>query len=580
MKDTITHFMWGYQPHFRRSVEQTAEIALREIGAGVGPRCYLVGFGIERSAQWPVCIEPETEPIADTDLGSVSSRADTLYESHEDFRTFDSDPRVDELRHAWLKNQSHAAALCEVLSSSAAGQGRTFFASPAKRVGDYDVHVVISVIADRWAELPSLHTNRRQRMDLQTSLQEAVVCAILAAATRALDRKEPPQSLSIETLGDHHNLIRLAADHFMYSVGIMSGQLFASGLHAALDAVAAQPYEGRTGVGKIVLTAQTSNYVQTTVELTKTVQIDHTRAFRKVLEMSGADLHVLCNGLVVYGLGHLTDTYPSSAEEAFELRVVGRGSWELAHADTPLLRVDNTRPTLPRRPVSEHHFSDTVRRVFSETKLADIAALWSLAEGAAKQEHGTMLVVHRDAENEAARLEPQALRIAPAALSEEVLRAVTNIDGAVLVSPDGRCHAVGVILDGRATGTGDPARGARYNSAVRYSEAANGDCLVIIVSEDGMINLLPDLRRRIQRSELERALADHEAASQGEVDFEQFYRRDDHIVALRFYLNADQCRQVNAARSRVEDYRWSISEMRIERDEFTPDPGMNDSYFF
>jgi hypothetical protein len=33
---------------------------------------------------------------------------------------------------------------------------------------------------------------------------------------------------------------------------------------------------------------------------------------------------------------------------------------------------------------------------------------------------------------------------------------------------EGRCHAVGAILDGRATADGRPARGASYNSALRY----------------------------------------------------------------------------------------------------------------
>lgn len=156
---------------------------------------------------------------------------------------------------------------------------------------------------------------------------------------------------------------------------------------------------------------------------------------------------------------------------------------------------------------------------------------------------------------------------------------MTNIDGAVLVSPDARCYAVGVILDGRATGIGDSSRGARYNSAVRYREAVGDDCLVIIVSEDGMINLLPDLKRRVNRSDVERAVADHDAASRGEVDFEEFSRHDDHVMALAFYLNAAQCDQVNAARARVEEYRWNLYQMRIGYAQLAPDPGMNDSYF-
>jgi hypothetical protein len=87
----------------------------------------------------------------------------------------------------------------------------------------------------------------------------------------------------------------------------------------------------------------------------------------------------------------------------------------------PLLRVDNTRPTLPRALLSEAHFADSVSRLFPEAQAADIWSLWALADGAAEQEHGTMLVVHRDAAGEAARLVPQALIIEPTVLSNSAL---------------------------------------------------------------------------------------------------------------------------------------------------------------
>lgn len=134
--------------------------------------------------------------------------------------------------------------------------------------------------------------------------------------------------------------------------------------------------------------------------------------------------------------------------------------------------------------MSREQFEDTVERLFPEAGEEDAARLWELARLAAAQQHGTMLVVHRDAAAEADRLAPQALQIDPTLLRGDVLRAMTNIDGAVLVTPDGQCHAVGVILDGTATGDGDSARGARYNSAVRYLQAAHDQCLIIIVSED------------------------------------------------------------------------------------------------
>jgi DNA integrity scanning protein DisA with diadenylate cyclase activity len=70
---------------------------------------------------------------------------------------------------------------------------------------------------------------------------------------------------------------------------------------------------------------------------------------------------------------------------------------------------------------------------------------------------------------------------------------ITAIDGAVLIDPTTTCYAIGVILDGLASNKGTPSRGARYNSAIRYVETCKYPCLAIIVSEDGSIDLVPDL---------------------------------------------------------------------------------------
>ena len=69
------------------------------------------------------------------------------------------------------------------------------------------------------------------------------------------------------------------------------------------------------------------------------------------------------------------------------------------------------------------------------------------------------------------------------------------MDGSLLIDPHGICHAVGVILDGAAQGVGDPARGARYNSAIRYQSGATSPTVVVVVSEDGGVDLVPMARR-------------------------------------------------------------------------------------
>jgi len=123
------------------------------------------------------------------------------------------------------------------------------------------------------------------------------------------------------------------------------------------------------------------------------------------------------------------------------------------------------------------------------------------------------VVVASDAELEAKRLSSQATCVGPRLLSTDEVKAAARVDGAIILAPDGQCHAIGAILDGKALSTGSPARGARFNSALRYV-CDNHQRLAIVRSDDGWIDLLPRLRPQVKMAELEVALAELRAAGQ------------------------------------------------------------------
>ena len=90
-----------------------------------------------------------------------------------------------------------------------------------------------------------------------------------------------------------------------------------------------------------------------------------------------------------------------------------------------------------------------------------------------------------------ARLYRQSTLVKKTRITGESLLGVTAIDGALLLDTQGYCHAVGVILDGKPT-KGDPSKGARHNSALKYVDSHKKRCMVIVVSEDGPVTILPD----------------------------------------------------------------------------------------
>src|SRR5262249_55085936 len=154
-----------------------------------------------------------------------------------------------------------------------------------------------------------------------------------------------------------------------------------------------------------------------------------------------------------------------------------RGTWELSHADQVLMTVRDGVPQLPKPPLNAAYFTDIVERLLPGTHQPRLLAL---AEAASHHQHGAMLVISSKAAGEAQRLAPQAGRVEPVLLEPGLLSQLTSMDGGVLVDGQGYCHAIGVILDGRACGGEDPARGSRYNNAVRYLQSEAPPAVVVV----------------------------------------------------------------------------------------------------
>lgn len=584
--------MWGFQHHFRYGLERVTRHVFEQVGFGLGARAFLVGFTEATDQTFPVCFEPEYDPLAAVDLSLAVSESHQRYNASDESRMIYGSRRHHDRIHRANLDSFRAYAVRDALSKSQEGNGMTFFVGSSALVdGIYDVHPIIGVSKERWESKPALSRVKVDRYTIVPSFQHSLIRELLSAATADLTRSTPPEDFSL-LWSDRSELIRKAARNFVQSISILSGHELPSELNVALDEISAQPYEGRSSVGGLLLASETNPHVEYVLRFVKSIKVSETRSMRKALEMTDAEHHLLCDGEKVVGLARLRDTYVPADENAFVFNVVSRGVWELSHDQVPLLRASNTRPALPQPRLDPQHLKDVAHRLFPEIDDAAANTLWDLADAASSASHGTMLVVHRNAGEEAARLTPQAQQIHPQLLDSKVLAAVTSIDGAVLIDPIGTCHAVGVILDGHAVGKGDPSRGARYNSAVRYHDTQRGQCLLIIVSEDGMINLLPNLHRRVARESVEAAVVQLEETLTDDPDYEVFFRHWEHLEALAFYLTPDQCARINAARTALEDHRarplpddHSPADGNLGRithigwTPFAPDPDMNSSYF-
>jgi hypothetical protein len=231
-------------------------------------------------------------------------------------------------------------------------------------------------------------------------------------------------------------------------------------------------------------------------------------------------------------------------------------------------------PSLPLPRINENVFRSDVKRIISDISKEGEERIWDVVQAAIVQKKGTMIVISTNADVEAERLKKQSLAINPTKMTAELVSRLSGIDGAILIDSSGICHAVGVILDGKATEEGDQSRGARYNSAIRYIASSEYPTICIVVSEDGHVNVLPNLRPKIDRATILKMIEMAKSTNKEECN-KAIYWLDER----RFYLTKEQCNIINIELERIKNIPMEVGEIRMIINPFVPHPGMNDSYY-
>ena len=113
-----------------------------------------------------------------------------------------------------------------------------------------------------------------------------------------------------------------------------------------------------------------------------------------------------------------------------------------------------------------------------------------MVHNAEQKKFGCTLVI--DLNPATVSISGQALE-APLDLGKENLlalaKSLSKVDGAVHIGADRHLHGFACLLDGRAISGEDRARGARYNSALRFS-AEHADIIVVVVSSDRPVSVI------------------------------------------------------------------------------------------
>lgn len=80
-------------------------------------------------------------------------------------------------------------------------------------------------------------------------------------------------------------------------------------------AIAALPYEGRGGVGRMIMAERDHPNVEAQIIFKSPIRLRDYRMARKALEMARGDLSLLCDGGQIYGLGVVTGIYDPTKQD-------------------------------------------------------------------------------------------------------------------------------------------------------------------------------------------------------------------------------------------------------------------------
>lgn len=564
----INLFMWGYQTHFRATLKYLSERTLKLIGIDVEPTVFLVGLARPLcSSVHSVCIEPETGCCTLEDFSDLASRVENAIQKHPSQQIFYGDELATREKPENIRRLVISEEVKRILQLDDEKMAVQSFVSTAYPINDHYVVCVVRIPDRLFKQFSPIHYCWDGK-SIETSFLHECLRSVLDEACRGLSRPDPGRDGGLQAMRAAEEVVRRAARNFMRLPFI--GQIInTSDLFDRFNRLSQIMYEGRTGVGRIVLAAADDPNVQYVLRFATPVPFEQVRWARKALQMATKDIALIAGYDSIFGLGKITNV----SAQPFCVDFLDHHHWDFKYRGEVLLRVRFGEARLPQEPIGGERFADNMNRIFPGITDEAVKRFKIILDLLMQLPHGSMLVIARDAGDEARRLEMQGTPIKPTALTRELLERSTSIDGTILADPEGVCHAIGVILDGTANEDCTPSRGARYNSAVRYVGNGPGERMAFVISEDRTLDIIPLLRERISRKEIEQAVDAIEVAT-----LDNYHKPRSFLDDHRFYLSAQQCAVINRALDRIESESKRVGQIMLITPRFDPCPAMNDSY--
>jgi len=534
----------------------------------------------------PICIEPEECGIEVDSFKDIDKLAREILDADPRKNLFHTDKDHHERFQENLKIDCLQKAVKQLVDKNFEGKEKVSFVSYPVMFDNYEIFIVLQFDEKIYNKFYFLHRSEIKIHEITTakvrkSLIDALVYVYLNEAIDTLYKPRPGVYYG-EIKTDIKEILRIAAKNFVgTAIPAASNSRGTYDLFDICNYISSLKYEGDSTIGKLIICKEDHPNINILLKLINPIQLREHRKVRKLLEIASENLHLYTNGDHIIGFAELEGKYNSSDENLFIVNFTGPHKWELIHDSHTMMVVENTNPRLPILKIDKSIFYSTLKRTFKDISNDNLDSLWNVVNSATKQKHGTLIIISKNAENEVKRLENQSTNIEPLLPTEKLINSITSIDGAVILDTYCKCHAIGVILDGLASSNGTSARGARYNSAIRYVDGHKGECVAIIISEDGMVDLYPQLKPQIKKSELEEYLVQlRYEVGLDKVDYDKFRQIMNWFDEHEFYLSEKMCDEINKLKKEFDSkLDREVGTLYIQYRDYKPNSEMNESYF-
>ncbi|OJW77877.1 DNA integrity scanning protein DisA nucleotide-binding domain protein [Spirosoma sp. 48-14] len=574
--------MWDFQMHFYVIAKSASERLFSIFDKELKPTIFLLGFLKKQSNNVQlVCDEPDEFDFKSTDFQDVPLLAEQLAVLSEDKKIILGDPNSRIQQADTVTDDAFREAILKVIQSKNYIRDKISFVSKSALINGYSVYVILELDRNTYDKYYSLTRDKIESyIRVDRSLLESAIKLFLKTCYETLLKANPGEDLS-GAFDNSEELLRKSGEHFTYTISFAAHTFGQNNLFESLNVISSLRYEGEGTLGGLIIAAKQHSNISITVELSQPVDLSEYRKIRKLLQTVGQSSSIISDGHQVFGLGEIIGHYNNKEESLFVISFLEHYHWLITHDGQPLMRCKYGIPGLVKEGIDRDRFHDICKRIFSITK-AQINKLLEVAMAATQQKHGALLVISSGAKEEAERLKNQSFSIRPIPLTSQNVLSFSSIDGAVLIDEQCVCHAIGVILDGQASIYGDASRGSRYNSAIRYVEFVkeSSPCLVIVVSEDGMVDIIPNLRPQIRRSLIDEHIKKlSEIFDQETPDRKNFFKAYHFFEENAFYLSEHDCTVINIQRKILEEKFKTGGGLNTIRPDLSPSPEMNDTYY-